>query len=76
MKEATGELNVTLVIIVAISAMAAFFYFVMWPSIRNNVDANTKCAQAICENCPSKNCTAVNCHLKGSSNTFKCVWKG
>ena len=34
MKEATGEMNMTVVTIIAIGAIIAFFWF-MWPQIRN-----------------------------------------
>ena len=34
MKEATGELNMTVIVIVAIAAMAAFFYAFVWPSVK------------------------------------------
>lgn len=76
MKEATGELNMTVAIVVGIAGLAAFFYFSLWPTIKNNMNSNTKCSQAICEKCPSNNCSEVDCHLKGSNQTFKCVWKG
>lgn len=36
MKEATGELNMTVVTIIAIGAIIAFFWF-MWPQIKNTV---------------------------------------
>ena len=34
MKEATGELNMTVVTVVAIAAVGAFFYFFIWPGIQ------------------------------------------
>ena len=34
MKEATGELNMTIVTLVAISAIAALLWFVVWPIIQ------------------------------------------
>lgn len=37
MKEASGELNMTVVTIVAIAAIAGFFSYVMWPNIRNSI---------------------------------------
>ena len=37
MKEATGELNMTVVTIIAIGAVIAFFWF-MWPSIKNTIN--------------------------------------
>ena len=36
MKEATGELNMTVVTIIAIGAIIAFFWF-MWPTIRGAI---------------------------------------
>ncbi len=37
MKEATGEMNMTVVTIIAIGAIIAFFWF-MWPQIRNSIN--------------------------------------
>ena len=37
MKEASGELNMTVVTIVAIAAIAAFFSVVLWPRIRTTI---------------------------------------
>lgn len=64
MKEATGELNMTVITVVAIAAVGAFFYAFVWPQIKNSIEANTYCATASCSNCTvdgSKqkcNCTA------------------
>lgn len=52
MKEATGELNMTVVTVVAIAAVAAFFYAFIWPGIKINILNSTKCANAINCNCP------------------------
>ncbi len=46
MKEATGELNITVVAIIAIAAIAALFYAVVWPAIRGNLTASTRCSAA------------------------------
>lgn len=48
MKEATGELNMTVVTVVAIAAVAAFFYAFVWPSIKSSITSATKCANAMC----------------------------
>ena len=37
MKEATGELNMTVVTIIAIGAIIGFFW-IMWPQIKNTID--------------------------------------
>ena len=36
MKEATGEMNMTLVTIIAVGAILAFFW-IMWPTIKNSI---------------------------------------
>ena len=41
MKEATGELNMTIVTLVAISAIAALLWFVVWPMIQRMIVQNT-----------------------------------
>ena len=38
MKEASGELNMTVVTIIAIAAIAAFFTAVIWPNLRNSLN--------------------------------------
>ena len=77
MKEATGELNLSVVILVGIAGLAAFFYFTIWPMIRNNMNQNTNCAKAVCLKCDTGNCQTVDCHMPGdNTNWFKCVWKG
>ncbi len=87
MKEATGELNITVAIVIGIGALSAFFYFTIWPLIRQNMDENTKCSQAVCEKCSSGNCITVKCCMpteqngeqkscSSTQNTFECPWKG
>ena len=41
MKEATGELNMTVITLVAIAAIGAVFYFVVWPMIQNALVSQT-----------------------------------
>ena len=73
MKEATGELNMTVVTVVAIAAVAAFFYAFVWPAIKNNIARNTHCANAICENSCSKGvCNCLYIDEQGSSHSVKC----
>ncbi len=46
MKEATGELNMTVITVVAIAAVGAFFYAFVWPNIKNNIQ--TKQCESQC----------------------------
>lgn len=43
MKEATGELNMTVITIVAIAAIVAFFYIFVYPGIRDSIKLNQAC---------------------------------
>ena len=58
MKEASGELNMTVITVVAIAAVAAFFYAFVWPSVKSSISSSTKCSAAICPaSCTSGVCT-------------------
>lgn len=84
MKEATGELNASVFVIMAVGVLIAFFYYTIWPLIKENIRHNTDCSKAICELCmkdgnPSTDCDLVWCHEKGvtdESKRFQCVYKG
>lgn len=39
MKAATGELNLTVITLIAISAVVGFFLVVMWPKIQTSIDS-------------------------------------
>lgn len=55
MKEATGELNMTVVTVVAIAAVGGFFYAFIWPGIQNGLARNT------CQNmCPGGEVSEVS----------------
>jgi hypothetical protein len=46
MKEATGELNMTVVTIVAVAALLAFFYVVIWPNLQAGMALSSACSAA------------------------------
>ena len=73
MKEATSELNLTVVVVISIAGLAAFFYMTIWPMIQNNVNKYTKCSVAICEGHKNDD-GSVDCEYKGTK--LKCAWKG
>lgn len=80
MKEATGELNATVVVLMAVGVLMAFFYYTIWPMMKQNFDKNSQCSKAVCEPCESEVCETVTCYPKGSykdsSKSFECVYKG
>lgn len=84
MKEATGELNMTVVTVVAIAAVAAFFYAFVWPNIKSSITSSTKCANAQCDQakCTTNNgqttctyCTTIDEDGK-TSDPFTCRFQG
>jgi len=43
LKEATGELNMTVVTVVAIGAVMLFFYAIIWPTIKTSMSLTSAC---------------------------------
>lgn len=67
MKEATGELNMTVVTIIAIGAIIALFWF-MWPTIKNTITNtwnNTAGTQCVTDANGNMNCTQGNSQITG-----------
>lgn len=75
MKEATGELNMTVVTVLAIAAIGALFYTIVWPIIRNNIEQSTRCANAVCDTCNGKTAACVYYGEKGAAQTITCPCK-
>lgn len=46
MKDATGELSMTAVAVVAIAAISVVFTTLIWPSIKANIQRSSYCSQA------------------------------
>lgn len=46
MKDATGELSMTAVAVVAIAAISVVFSTLIWPTIKVNIMRSTYCSQA------------------------------
>ncbi len=81
MKEATGELNVTVIVVISVGILSAFFFSVIWPMINDNFEANSRCSDAICVCEDIDECvrtgTVDGCYIAGNKdNTFTCDYKG
>ena len=71
MKDATGELSMTAVAVVAIAAIGVVFTTLIWPNIRTSILRSTYCSQAfncVCSSADSKNCT---CHYCANNSNDK-----
>ena len=66
MKEAAGELNTTIIVVISVGILSAFFFTVLWPIINNNFKKNVDCDKAICDCAKDK---------RNDKNEFKCYIK-
>jgi len=64
MKEASGELSMTAVAVVAIAAIGVLFTTLIWPSIKGSLTASAKCSSSF-------NC---NCGSDGNAATCECSY--
>ena len=84
MKEASGELSMTAVAVVAIAAVGVLFTTLIWPNIKSGITSSTRCSQAFnckdsdksgkmqCEYCKDDDCKTtgtVYCDDKTSNGT-------
>lgn len=85
MKEATGELNMTVITVVAIAAISLLFTVFVWPNIQSSIALNTACSNVdVNGNYTSSvnestadgyvNCTGFTCtaHYNGKDFTREC----
>lgn len=77
MKEATGELNNTVIVVLSIGILIAFFYYVIWPMLDGNLEHNSSCDHAVCDSCNDKinGCKTVKCKTENGTQ-IECVYKG
>ncbi len=58
MKEASGELSMTAVAVVAIAAIGVLFTTLIWPNIKNSLQRQQMCTAAYaCTDCNGKTCS-------------------
>jgi len=76
MKDATGELSMTAVAVVAIAAIALLFQQFVWPVIQRNIQTNAYCSQTIsCECGKGKKTDAeVGTVTSSSDKTCSCIY--
>ena len=75
MKEATGELNVTIIVVITVGLLSTFFFTVIWPRLNNNLHENTKCSSAYCP--PVCDANKKNCKpnwADKNAGTVKCLY--
>lgn len=77
MKEATGELNSTVLVFTAVALLAAFFFTVIWPRMKVNYLKDESCANAICD-IGYKEHGMADCYAPddASRHIFQCPYRG
>ncbi len=82
MKQATGELNMTVVVVTLVAVLVAFFYAVLWPLIRSNLTYTQNCNNVVCDGSKLDRSTGkTECQYYDDNgnkvgNPIKCPWKG
>ena len=76
MKEATGELNLTVIVVLTVAGLVAFFSMVLWPIVKKNMTHDQKCSDAICKPCTTCGEGMASCHMKNDDTEFYCPYKG
>lgn len=73
MKEASGELSMTAVAVVAIAAIGVVFTTLIWPSIKANITRSANCSQAYnCTNCDGSMCQCTYLDENNQPQTVQC----
>ena len=73
MKEAIGELNSTLIVVIAVAALAALFFTIIWPMIREDIKYNSNCSNAICNPGIYANDVGVKCYWVDRNNKHRFI---
>lgn len=83
MKQATGELNATVIIFTAVALLTVVFFMVVWPLVKDGFYDAANCANAVCDNgyiTTGKDKGKVYCvsphDNAGSPEIFTCPFRG
>lgn len=65
----------TVVVVIAVAGLMAFFSMVAWPIVREGIKRDTNCSDAICTGTPNNG--TIECYMKDDpTNKFRCPYKG
>ncbi len=80
MKEATGELNTTLITVLAIAMLLALFSTLIFPNILKGLEGRATCAGAICDKGYIPGSYTSYCYSpgdkSGNKEYFECPYRG
>lgn len=77
MKEATGELTGSVIVVSAVALLTAFFFMFIWPMVKEGMTNSATCANAMCDNGYNDHgmayCKNPN---DDASEVFECPFRG
>lgn len=77
MKEAIGELNGAIIVIMAVGALSAFFFTFMWPMLSEGMEGRARCSDAVCDNGYNSSYKAYCYNPKDENReVFECPYRG
>lgn len=78
MKEATSEVNLAVIVAIAIGILLAFFLGMTWPMIKGNYNMTSSCKKATCDcsNYQERNYKCTCWIGSDTNNTFTCPYGG
>ena len=80
MKQATGELNMAVVVAICIGILAVFFFSFIWPILDGNFERTAQCNKAVCDCSELVEVNGIDyCKCwteENPSQTFNCIFKG
>lgn len=74
MKQAIGDLNLTIIVVIAVAGLVALFSMGIWPMIKDGLNQSANCSDAICS-C-SKTAEMCDCTNKNGTRNFQCPNRG
>lgn len=77
MKNAIGELNGSVITVMAVASLTVLFFTFIWPMLKENLKKDANCADAICDVGYNSN-YMVDCYDPDDSSKqfFECPFRG
>ena len=78
MRQAVGELNSSIIVVIIVGLLIALFYGLVLPTIKDGLKSNSRCADAVCDVGIKEGQVGVECyspHVK-DKEYFYCPYRG
>ena len=76
MKEASGELSMTAITVVAIAAIGGIFTAIIYPTIKNNIVRQAACSNKFNCTCTGNTCNCSYYDKNGDIKPISCPYDG